>query len=286
MKEIKLTTNDVIDTNLSCSSKDEILSARIDGEVKRAIQKETELEESIKQAGKVDDVLVDNSSVVTNKVAKIDLQTIRDSISLEEARARGAEQSLSDDVSSMEQALETVDEAISNLEGMDKELQASIDAEADRAKDIEQTIADAFNDYINETDEHLDKLDGSISSLTTSIDDLSKKEAADVLGVQTSLATEIDDREKADNTLQSNIDAEVSRAKAVEKILADDLSSETSRAKEAEGTLAKYLSTESSTRESADTILQKNIDNSLAEAKEYADKQISVIEIDGGEVSQ
>lgn len=143
----------------------------------------------------------------------------------------------------------------------DDSLQKNLDAEVTRAKNTEQTISEAVNDYINETDEHLETLDDSVSSLTTSIDDLSKKEAADVLGIQTSLATEIDDREKADNTLQSNLDAEAERTKEAEKTLTDDLSAE------------------ASTRENADTTLQSNIDAEVQRAtdkeKELSDSLVS-----------
>lgn len=48
--------------------------------------------------GKIDDVKVDGTSVVTDKVANIDLQPVRDSISAEEARAKAAEETLAKDL--------------------------------------------------------------------------------------------------------------------------------------------------------------------------------------------
>lgn len=49
------------------------LQTNIDAEVTRATTKESELEAAIKEAGKIDDVKVNGTSVVTDKVANIDL---------------------------------------------------------------------------------------------------------------------------------------------------------------------------------------------------------------------
>jgi hypothetical protein len=64
-------------------------------------------------------------------------------------------------------------------------------AVAERSKkytDVVATnISDQVNEYINETDEHLDKLDDTTSTLTESINSLSKKEYADVTGLSESI---------------------------------------------------------------------------------------------------
>lgn len=101
MKEIKLdknkstikqdismcSNNEIVNTNFNnCSTRDTILNQKIENETERAINKETELEEKIKESGKIDDVLVNGESVVEDKIAKIDLTSYATKTDIEEEK--------------------------------------------------------------------------------------------------------------------------------------------------------------------------------------------------------
>lgn len=89
------------------------LDSKIDAETSRAIAREDELESQIKQAGKVDDVLVNDVSVLgEDKIARVDLTPYakESDLSSEISRAKEAESSLSVSISEVRQDL--ISEAI------------------------------------------------------------------------------------------------------------------------------------------------------------------------------
>ena len=101
MKEVKLDKNKnismcsnskIVNTNFNnCSTRDTVLSQKIKNETERAINKETELEEKIKESGKIDDVLVNGGSVVEDKIAKIDLTSYATKADVEEEKTERQE---------------------------------------------------------------------------------------------------------------------------------------------------------------------------------------------------
>lgn len=129
-------------------------------------------------------------------------------------------------------------------------------------------LNEGLNNYINQTDIHLDTLDGTTSSLQTSITALSNKEAGDVLGIQQSIAKEIEDRTTADTTLTDNLNTEITRAKEKEASIENDFTTEiTNRENGDKETLVssknytdEKFTSESSERKTEDESLQKQID--------------------------
>ena len=104
------------------------LDSKIDAETARATAREDELESKIKQSGKVDDVLVDDVSVLgEDKIARIDLTPYakQSDLSSEIDRAKESESSLSSSLDALKSDL--ISEA-SARESADKTLQANIDA--------------------------------------------------------------------------------------------------------------------------------------------------------------
>jgi hypothetical protein len=247
--DVTLKTNDTIKMNLDCSSKDEFLNAKIETETKRATAREDELEKAISEGGKIQDVKVDGESVVTDKVANIDLQPVRDSISAEEARAKAAEQQIADNY---------VKKSGDTMTG--KLTATHLEAVGDLSNKYGTLSGNYFilknnTDGLPYTSVGFQQYRGKFEFMNPNA--LYNFAKPGVVGWQLNL------------TNVANGDKVV-------------------YAQNKSGTLAltSDVDTEASNRKSADTTLQKNINNSLAEAKEYADKQISVIEIDGGEVSQ
>ena len=104
------------------------LDSKIDSETARATAREDELESKIKQSGKVDDVLVDDVSVLgEDKIARIDLTSYakQSDLSSEIDRAKEAESSLKASITAVESELTSETSA---REEADKTLQANIDA--------------------------------------------------------------------------------------------------------------------------------------------------------------
>ena len=128
----------------------------------------------------------------------------------ERARAEAAE-------SSLENALAS---EASKREFGDETLQSGLDEEIARAKTTEQSVANQINDVVNEYDEHFESLDSSVSSLTTSLDTLSKKERADVQtlsGEITAINDKIPSQASSENQLADKdfVNSSISTATAV-----------------------------------------------------------------------
>ena len=131
-----------IETNKTNIEANKIVIAQ---EKERAEVAEKKLEDSIKEAGKIDDVLVDGTSVVTNKAASIDLKTIKVSIATEKARAEGKEKELSESIAAEKTRAEKAEE----------DLKTTIDKEIENrtAKDTAQDTSILANQTAIQTNE-------------------------------------------------------------------------------------------------------------------------------------
>lgn len=91
-----------------CSKNFEDLDTKIDAETSRATARENELESQIKQSGKVDDVLVDNVSVLgEDKIARVDLTPYakESDLSSEISRAKEADKTLQANIDANEESI-------------------------------------------------------------------------------------------------------------------------------------------------------------------------------------
>lgn len=210
--DVTLKTNDTIKMKLDCASKDEFLNAKIDTETKRATERESELESQIVAGGKVTDVTVDGSSVVKEKVAEIELQPIRDSVSSEAARAQSAEASISASVSSLQSDLSA---ETSRATAREDELEKAI-SEGGKIQDVKVDGESVVTDKVANID--LQPVWDSISSEAARAAEAEEKLAAD-------LSTEVSARKSVVEALQTGIDAEVARAKEAEDKIIEDASS-------------------------------------------------------------
>ncbi len=182
----------------------------VEEESTRAQTKEKELEEAISEAGKVDDVLVDGVSVVEDKVAKVDLQPLKDSIEEETERAKGKESelesslaseasrattkeseleaSLNDEISAREKgdeeslssakaySDEKTSEEKSRAEESESALDSKIDAETKRAKEAEDKISQDSSSAIQGINEKIDEINSKIPEQAAPTNKLADKD--------------------------------------------------------------------------------------------------------------
>lgn len=118
-------------------------------------------------------------------------------------------------------------------------------------------------DGLNEV---LTELSGAITTETN------ERQAADDT-LQSNIDSEESARKTADNTLQTNIDNEASARASADSALQSNIDAEESARKTADIALTERIATEESTRESADNTLQDNID-AEATARESADASL------------
>lgn len=219
--DVTLKTNDTIKMNLDCASKDEFLNAKIETETRRATERENDLESQIITGGKVTDVIVDGSSVVKEKVAEIELQPIRDSISSESSRAQSAESSLSSSLTSLQSDLsaetaratireDELEKAISEAGKIDdvkvdgtsvvtdkvanidlQPIRDSISDEETRAKAAEDKIIEDASSSFRAVDEEIEGITSSVEAIEDKIpvQASSSNQLADKDYVNSSIAT-------------------------------------------------------------------------------------------------
>ena len=224
MKEIKLdknkstikqdismcSNNEIVNTNFNnCSTRDTILNQKIENETERAINKETELEEKIKDSGKIDDVLVNGESVVEDKIAKIDLTSYATKADIEEEKAerQDADSTLQTKIQNEATFRRTADTSLGNrITTLNKDLNSEISTRASQDSNLQTQITTNKTNISNLTTRVSDS-ETNITALETNLSDETKvREEADTT-LETKLTTETTNRESADNTLQANIDS-------------------------------------------------------------------------------
>lgn len=141
--------------------------------------------------------------------------------------------SVSDFARQWEKALQT---ETGERQEADRQLQANIDAEQDRAEAAEEALGERIDQEIKDRQEA----------------DQAEQTA----------------REEADRQLQANIDAEQNRAEAAEEALDQKIEAETSRAEAAEETLDQKIEAETSRAEEAEEALDQKIEAETDRATE------------------
>lgn len=224
MKEIKLDKNkstikqdismcsnsEIVNTNFNnCSTRDTVLNQKIENETERAINKETELEEKIKESGKIDDVLVNGESVVEDKIAKIDLTSYATKSDVEEEKTerQDADSTLQTNIESETNLRTTADTNLRHrINIVSKNLSSEIKTRARQDSNL-QTQITANKTNISNLTTRVSDAESNITALETDLNDEIKiREEADT-ALENKLTTEISNRESADNTLQENIDS-------------------------------------------------------------------------------
>ena len=109
--------------------------------------------------------------------------------------------------------------------------------------------------------------------LQTNIDNEASTRASADSTLQSNIDAEESARKTADNTLQTNIDNEASARASADSTLQSNIDAEESARKTEDTALAERIATEESARESADNTLQDNID-AEATARESADASL------------
>lgn len=172
MKDIKIPPKNCpmhIDMG-DCKNKDEFLNAKIEAETKRAEKKESELEDSIKDA-----------STVGDKLTK--------------------------DIEAIEQTLPIIDEAIANLENADTQINSRVNDVASDLSDEGKTRSDAditLQSNIGNEAVRAKQREDELSSLLAN-EEKARKESDSSL--QSGIDSETKTRAKADEALQSSIDS-------------------------------------------------------------------------------
>lgn len=87
------------------------------------------------------------------------------------------------------------------------EIKAADDEAIERIDSSIEAIVEAVNEHVESSEARFDDLESASSTLSASVETLANKESADAISIQTSIAKEIDDRETADQTLRTSIDA-------------------------------------------------------------------------------
>ena len=174
-----------------------------------------------------------------------EIQNRINDVNLEEARATGAEATLT-----------------TNLNKEISDRQADVDAEETRAKSAENTLTTNLNAEITRSKAAENVLTVTLSAEVTRA---TKKEDE----INTALTNEISRATGAENILTSNLNAEIARAQAAESANSTAISTENSRAEGVERGLASRIATMEAFFKEADIDASQDFIDTLKEIQSY-----------------